>query len=95
MASLISCPHCGARPKEEFAIRGLVPDRPFVFDTPLDSGDWFDSVYMRENPRGRIREHWYHGAGCGRWLIVERDNLNHTVYAVSDVRSSSVAGAGR
>ena len=29
MASLISCPHCGARPKEEFSIRGdATPVRP-------------------------------------------------------------------
>ena len=29
MASLITCPHCGVRPKEEFSIRGdAVPVRP-------------------------------------------------------------------
>ena len=43
-------------------------------------------------PRGRLREHWYHGAGCGRWLIVERDNLSHAVHDVADAQTRALAG---
>jgi len=39
---------------------------------------------VRANPRGRIREHWQHVSGCRRWLVVERDNFTHEVFAVTD-----------
>ena len=47
MASLISCPHCGTRPKEEFAIRGdATPVRP----APLAADEvWHDYVHLRAN----------------------------------------------
>ena len=88
MASLISCPHCGIRPKEEFSIRGdATPVRP----APMAADeDWHDYVHVRANPRGRIREHWQHVAGRRRWLVVERDNFPHEVFAVTD----AAAGQG-
>ena len=89
MASLISCPHCGTRPKEEFFIRGdATPVRP----APMAAEEvWHDYVHLRANPRGRIREHWQHVAGCRRWLVVERDNLTHEVFGVTD---AAKAGEG-
>jgi sarcosine oxidase subunit delta len=92
MASLIHCPHCGTRPKEEFVIRGAVPDSRPAFGAPLDDPRWFDSVYLRSNPRGRLREYWYHRAGCDRWLIVERDNVSHAVHQVVDAQMQALAG---
>ncbi|SMC40069.1 sarcosine oxidase subunit delta [Rhizobium sp. RU36D] len=83
MASLIPCPHCGVRPKEEFSIRGdASPIRP----APSAGDDaWYNYVYVRDNPRGRVIEHWHHSAGCRRWLVVERDNAaSHEVYRVVD-----------
>jgi sarcosine oxidase subunit delta len=82
MASLIDCPHCGRRPKEEFSIRSdasLV--RPAAGSAP---GVWLDYVYLRDNPKGLHREHWHHASGCRRWLIVERCTLTHAVTRVSD-----------
>ncbi|MGO4436625.1 sarcosine oxidase subunit delta [Rhizobium sp. RAF56] len=82
MASLISCPHCGVRPKEEFSIRG---DASVVRPSPSASDEaWHRYVHIRDNPRGRILEHWHHAAGCRRWLVVERDNATHEVYSVVD-----------
>jgi len=91
MASLISCPHCGTRPKEEFYIRGdATPVRP----APLaDDEAWHDYVHVRANPRGRIREHWHHAAGCRRWLVVERDNVTHEVFAVTDAAAQKEGAA--
>lgn len=90
MASLITCPHCGRRPKEEFSIRGdAVPVRPAA-SAPDEA--WHSYVYLRENPRGRIVEHWHHAAGCRRWLVVERDNLTHEVFAVTDAREAAKGG---
>ncbi|MDZ7874795.1 MAG: sarcosine oxidase subunit delta [Rhizobium sp.] len=83
MASLITCPHCGVRPKEEFSIRGdASPVRPAP-GAPDDA--WNAYVFIRDNPKGRIIEHWHHSAGCRRWLVVERDNAaSHEVYSVTD-----------
>ena len=40
MASLIACPHCGVRPKEEFSIRGdAAPVRPAA-DVPASDAAW-------------------------------------------------------
>ncbi len=49
MASLIRCPHCGPRPREEFTIRGAALKRPAP-DAPGEV--WFAYVYLRDNPRG-------------------------------------------
>ncbi|QND47998.1 sarcosine oxidase subunit delta [Rhizobium lusitanum] len=81
MASLINCPHCGARPKEEFTIRGASVVRP-ALSAPDE--DWHRYVYIRDNERGRIFEDWHHAAGCRRWLIVERSNITHEVFSVTD-----------
>ncbi len=82
MASLIDCPHCGRRPKEEFTVKGNVEGaRP---SPDADTRQWFGYVYLRDNPVGRVREFWHHTSGCRRWLIVERDNVTHAVFGVSD-----------
>lgn len=84
MASLITCPHCGVRPREEFSVRGdASPKRP---KASASDDAWHAYVFLRDNPKGRIVEHWQHTAGCRRWLVVERDNaMSHTVYSVRDV----------
>lgn len=82
MASLITCPHCGVRPKEEFGIRG---DATVVRPSPSAADDaWHRYVHIRDNPRGRIREYWHHLNGCRRWLVVERDNFTHEIFSVTD-----------
>ncbi len=82
MASLIHCPHCGVRPKEEYAIRS---DASRVRPSPGASDEaWHDYVYIRANPKGRYLEHWQHVAGCRRWLVVERDTFTHEVHSVTD-----------
>ncbi len=80
---LISCPYCGERPLEEFAILGdAAPVRP-VGDDPEA---WHDYVYLRDNLKGRMSEHWHHAGGCRSWLIVERDNATHEIFAVEPAR---------
>ncbi|MFT4182055.1 MAG: sarcosine oxidase subunit delta [Rhizobium sp.] len=81
MASLITCPHCGTRPKEEFTIRGAAVARPAP---SAPDEDWHRYVFIRDNERGRISEYWHHAAGCRRWLVVERSNVTHEVFSVAD-----------
>lgn len=87
MSSQIICPHCGPRPREEFAIRGDAA----VVRPPAGAGDaaWFDYVYVRSNPKGRHLEHWHHVSGCRRWLIVERDTLTHEVMSATDAGAAA------
>ncbi len=85
---IIPCPHCGDRDTSEFAMRGeAAPRRP---DYAEGESAFADYVYGRTNIAGVQKEHWYHAAGCRRWLIVERDTRNHaiaSVYFAGEVRS--------
>ncbi|MFW6077863.1 MAG: sarcosine oxidase subunit delta, partial [Hyphomicrobiales bacterium] len=45
-----------------------------------------DYVYLRDNLKGRMREHWHHAGGCRSWLVVERDNSTHEIFGVEPAR---------
>lgn len=93
MASLITCPHCGVRPKEEFSIRGDAgPVRPAP---GAEFAAWDAYVHIRANVRGRMREHWQHSGGCRRWLVVERDTFTHDVHSVADAADFAGARAAK
>jgi methylglutamate dehydrogenase subunit B len=78
----IRCPWCGERSLEEFTYRGdATVTRPASLDASAEQA-WVDYVYLRDNPDGRHREHWYHGAGCHAWLVVTRDVRTHEIFAV-------------
>ena len=83
---LIKCPYCGERPLEEFTVLGdAAPTRP---DGSDDFDAWYDYVYLRDNVKGRMREHWHHSGGCRSWMVVERDNATHEVFAVEAARDA-------
>ena len=50
--------------------------------TRASEAAWVDYVYLRDNPAGPHREHWYHGAGCHAWLVVTRDIRTHEILGV-------------
>jgi sarcosine oxidase subunit delta len=78
----IRCPYCGERGLEEFTYRGdATVARPGNLD-PAAEQAWVDYVYLRDNPAGRHREHWYHGGGCHAWLVVTRDVRTHEIFSV-------------
>lgn len=72
----IPCPYCGSRDAHEFAYRG---DAAVARPVDGDAAAFADYVYLRDNPAGVLREHWYHARGCRNWLIVERDTRTHAV----------------
>jgi sarcosine oxidase subunit delta len=36
-----------------------------------------------------MREHWHHAGGCRSWLLVERDNATHEIFAVEAARDAT------
>jgi sarcosine oxidase subunit delta len=79
---LITCPHCGTRPVEEFTFLGdAKPQRPSSND-PATMDQWFDYVYLRDNPKGAIDEYAHHSGGCRTWLVVTRNTEMHAIDAV-------------
>lgn len=76
----IPCPLCGLRSLEEFTYRGEASaERP----PPDDSrpGVWHAYVHLRDNIRGRHREHWQHTFGCRAWLVIDRDTQTRVIHA--------------
>jgi sarcosine oxidase subunit delta len=78
----IKCPNCGERDRREFYYQGnaVALDRP-VPDAGLDA--WNDYLHNRENKAGDIRDMWFHEAGCGAWLVVERNTVTHAVHGAT------------
>ena len=79
---IINCPLCGPRDVREFTYKGHVSymDRP---NETSWSNAWDDYLHLRENPAGLTQELWYHGQGCGAWLVVTRNTITHEI---KDVR---------
>jgi len=83
---LIPCPHCGIRPVEEFTFLGdAKPQRPQSND-PATMDQWFDYVYLRDNPRGLFDEYVHHSGGCRSWMVVTRNTETHEVKACVSAR---------
>ena len=76
----IDCPFCGPRDHSEFSYEG---DATITYPA-LDASEqeWFEAVFLRENPRGAHSEIWHHLYGCRSFLIVERDTLTHDIKSV-------------
>jgi sarcosine oxidase subunit delta len=78
----ITCPICGERDRREFTYgaAAVALDRP-----DRDAGDqaWDNYLHLRDNPAGPTRDLWYHDAGCGAWIVVERNTVTHAVTATS------------
>ena len=89
----IPCPFCGSRDSAEFSYLGdATVVRPETSRLGADvAAAMYDYVYLRENPAGVVREHWYHAAGCHGWLIVERDTRTHRITAATLSNSGTQA----
>ena len=82
----IDCPYCGERPSEEYTYLGDArPKRPETSD-PSTMDRWFDYVYLRDNPKGRMLEYWHHSGGCRSWLVAERNTETHEVLSTVSAR---------
>ena len=76
MSFLLSCPHCGPRPVDEFGCRGEVLTRPEGEATLRELCEY---VYFRDNVAGVQREWWSHRSGCELWFVAERDTRTNEI----------------
>ncbi|CUH77857.1 sarcosine oxidase subunit delta [Tropicibacter naphthalenivorans] len=74
----LPCPICGTRDRREFYYQGAASMLERPVSGELDA--WHAYVHVRDNPAGRTRDLWHHEAGCGAWVIVERDTVTHEVF---------------
>lgn len=80
---VIICPHCGPRNSDEFTYQGEVTPRPDV--TTTEPTEWRTYLYMKSNEQGWVRERWFHGSGCRRFLMVERHTSSNEIRKVEVV----------
>lgn len=75
----INCPWCGKRDEAEFQYQGDASvTRP---EADASTDDFFDYVYMRDNPKGWHIEWWHHVSGCRRWIKVVRNTITHEIHS--------------
>lgn len=42
---------------------------------------WAEYLFVRDNPKGWVRERWLHALGCRQWLVVLRHTVTHEIRA--------------
>ncbi len=86
---LIDCPYCGPRDLVEFAVKGSFARGAFrraisTIRRPAPaSSRRFISAKISAGPH---REYWLHAAGCGSWLVIERDTRTHRILKAEAAR---------
>jgi len=77
---LIPCPYCGNRNEDEFVCGGdadrIRPQEP----AKLSEEEWQDYLYNNTNAKGWINERWWHYKGCGKWILLRRNNVTHEIH---------------
>jgi sarcosine oxidase subunit delta len=82
----IPCPFCGERGVHEFTYLGDATVTRPVPSTPDAERQFFEFVYLRDNPAGPHEELWYHSQGCRSWVRVARDTRTHRIESAALVR---------
>ena len=81
----IQCPWCGSRDEPEFRWGGEVPIvRPAPPEEVSDAA-WAEYLFLRDNPKGLVRERWLHALGCRQWFLVVRNTVTHEIRATSRI----------
>jgi heterotetrameric sarcosine oxidase delta subunit len=76
---LIPCPWCGERAEIEFTYGGDASVRLVDSLKAAPDKDWYEAVYLRDNPKGAHSEYWHHTHGCRQWLKVDRNTVTHQI----------------
>ena len=92
---LIPCPHCGTRPVEEFTFLGDASVKRPTSNDQASMEQWYDYVYLRNNPKGRFDEFVHHSGGCRAWLVISRDTDTHEVFGCVSARDYGKKQGGK
>ncbi|WP_269932818.1 sarcosine oxidase subunit delta [Aminobacter sp. HY435] len=80
---LFHCPFCGQRDETEFHFGGEAGNiRPDGAD--VTSERWASYLYLRDNPKGAVREVWVHMT-CGEFFVMARDSVSHHVASTTSL----------
>jgi sarcosine oxidase subunit delta len=84
---IIPHPLLGPRDSQEFVYLGdaRLIDRP-DWQAETAEQDFYEYLYLRDNPAGAHRELWYHEQGDRSWLVVTRNTLTHEIAGVELAR---------
>ena len=77
---IINHPLFGPRDRQEFTYLGdaCLINRPgWQAEDAMDQ--FFEYVYLRDDPAGEHRELWYHEHGDRSWLVVTRNTVTHEI----------------
>jgi len=75
----IRCPWCGDRDEPEFRWGGEVPIVRPGPPRQVSEAQWAEYLFMRDNPKGWVRERWVHALGCRQWFIAVRNTVTHEI----------------
>lgn len=86
---IINHPLLGPRDASEFVYLGdaSLMNRPDPKSKTAQQ-DFYEYLYLRENPAGEHRELWFHEQGDRSWLIVTRNTLTHEITNVELARKA-------
>jgi sarcosine oxidase subunit delta len=90
---IINHPLLGPRDAAEFICMGdaSLINRP---DANSDNAaqEFYEYLYLRDNPAGEHRELWFHEQGDRSWLILTRNTLTHEISKVELARDVALSG---
>ena len=89
---IINHPLLGPRDSQEFTYLGdasLIERPDWKAADAVDQ--FYDYLYLRNNPAGLHRELWYHEQGDRSWLVVTRNTLTHDITSVELARDVAKA----
>lgn len=84
---IIDHPLLGPRDAAEFVYLGdaNLINRP-DWQGPEAAKEFYEYLYLRDNPEGIHQELWYHEQGDRSWLVVTRNTLTHEILKVELAR---------
>ncbi len=90
----IKCPWCGPRSYTEFTYMGDATLQRPVDGHDASDQDWYEFVYIRQNPKGLHDELWQHTNGCRAIIKVTRNVVTHEVLDVAPLPGASAKAEG-
>lgn len=84
---IINHPLLGPRDASEFTCLGdaSLINRP-DWQAKNASDQFYQYLYLRDNPAGEHRELWYHEQGDRSWLVITRNTLTNVISSVEVAR---------